>query len=261
MGTLKYVGRRPDSSDYSVYNKGQLEADYQTVQVDNPYVTSAIQDSLPALASLAYVNNQDSLLASSAAVLAADNNYVPASELTGVSGGVVPLDVSGSIPLKYLPATLKTSRPVTIVDSPTVYLNGTQSVGPTPGVKKFKAAQLIIPDPGFPYIPLPFAAVQGGAMLAPDKISRSQTSACYGQLTVLDASNVRYGWGLCTGREVYDVHQCLPFADGTVNPTTRSLVEGPLTLSLWLGLYAGTTYTFSSNFPPMFCVVCFPGVR
>ena len=263
MTALRYVGAPPDTSDYAVMNKGQVESAYEdTHQVDASYVTSSVQDVLPSLASLTYCTAQDSLLASSAAVLAADANYVLASEITGVSGGVVPLDLESSIPLNRIPDALRTSRPIAIASSPTVYLSAAVSVGPTAGTKLYKAASLTIADPGYPYIPLPFAMVTGGAKNSIEAVTRSQTTSSYGQLTILATNNVRYGWSICGGRKVMDMHQCLPFADSTVNPTTRSLVEGSLTLDLWLGLYGGTTYTFQNTASNLvFYAICFPGVK
>ena len=262
MTALKYIGRPPDSSDFAMMNKEQVEAAYEITQVDASFVNGAVQDVLPSLASLSYCTAQDSLLASRAAVNSADANYVLATEIGGVSGGVVPLDSSSSLPLSRIPASLKTSRPIAIAASPTIYLSTVRTVGPSTGTKLFKAATLSIADPGYPYIPLPFAAVQGGPVLSTDAVTRSQTTSCYGQLSVLDPNNVRYGWTICGGRKVMDFHQCLPFADSTVNPSTRSLVEGPLTLDLWLGLYSGTTYSFqNANSSLVFYAICFPGVK
>lgn len=245
-------------------NKGQVDSAYENSQVDASFVTGAVQDVLPSLASLTYCTAQDQLLASSAAVTAADSNYVLASEIGGVSGGVVPLDSSSSIPSNRIPGSLKTSRPIVIASSPTIYFGSgnLQTVGPSAGTKLYKAATLNIADPGYPYIPLPFAAVQGCAYYSTEAVTRSQTTSSYGQLSVLDSNNVRYGWTICGGRKVWDFHQCLPFADSTVNPTTRSLVEGPIALDLWLGLYSGTTYSFSNyENTLMFYAICFPGVK
>lgn len=258
-GPLRYVGRRPDSSGYAVMNKSHVDAAYEKSRVDEAYVTGAVQDVLPSLASLTYVTNQDALRATLTAVDAADDNYVPVSELAGVSAGVVPLNSSGSIATSRVPASIKTHRAPLIVPADTVNLVGTEVLVPPIGAKQYLAAELTITDPGYSYIPLPFAVVQGGAMESPDPVTRSMTTSCYGQLSVLDTNDVRYGWTVCSGRKVLDFHTLLPFADEKVNPSVRSLVDGDLTLKLYLGLYGGTTYTFTNVGFQFYCMV-YPGV-
>lgn len=258
-GPLKYVGRRPDNSGYAVMSKAQVDDAYEGSRVDNDYVTGAVQDVLPSLASLTYVTNQDAQRATKTAVTAADATYVPVSQLSGVSGGVVPLNSSSSVPLSRVPATIQTHRAPIVKYADTVHLVGTEVMVAPSGAKQYLAASVTIADPGYSYIPLPFAVVRGGALDSADPVTRSMTTACYGQLSVLDADNVKYGWTVCTGRKVYDFHTLLPFADDQVNPTSRPLVEGPLTLDLWLGLYGGTTYTFT-NTGFQFYVLIYPGV-
>jgi hypothetical protein len=259
VGPLKYVGRRPDSSAYAVMSKAHVDNAYEELRVDNAYVTGAVQDVLPSLASQTYVTNQDAQRATQTAVTAADAARVPLSQLSGVSGGVVPLNSSSSVPLSRVPATIKTHRGPFVRYADTVSLVGAQVMAAPTGPKQFLAASVTIPDPGYSYIPLPFAVVRGGALESSDLVTRSMTTSSYGQLSVLDAANVRYGWAVCGGRRVYDFHTLLPFADERVNPTTRSLIDGPLTLNLWLGLYGGTTYTFT-NTGFQFYVMVYPGV-
>ena len=259
MGALEYLGRRPDGSDYAVMNKGHVDDAYEATRVDSAYVTGAVQDVLPSLASLTYVSNQDALRATITAVQAADNNYVPISELAGVSGGVVPLNSSGSIPANRTPATIKTHRPPTIKYADTVNLVGTQNMTAPTGALQYLAATLTIADPGYSYIPLPFAVVQGGAVNSTDPVTRSTTTSCYGQLTALDPDGVRYGWTVCGGRKILNFHTMLPFANEQVNPTNQPPVDGPLTLNLYLGLYGGSTYTFTAAGFQFYCLI-YPGV-
>lgn len=259
MSTLQYRGRRPDNSNYALLNKSHVDALYEESRVDEAYVAGAVQDVLPSLASLTYVTNQDALRATRTAVQAADNNYVPTTELAGVSSGVVPLNNSGSIAAAHTPSTIHTHRPPTIKYADTINLVGTQNLTAPAGPKQFLAATLTITDPGYSYIPLPFATVQGGAVNSTDPVTRSTTTSCYGQLTVLDTSDVQYGWTVCSGRKVLDFHILMPFADDKINPLVRPPVDGDLTLKLYLGLYGGTTYTFTNTGFEFYCLI-FPGV-
>jgi hypothetical protein len=257
---LRYVGSRPDGgSDYAVMNKSQVDDAYQSKRIDDAYVSGAVQDVLPALAPLTYVTEQDAQRAAKTDVTAADATRVPLSNLSGVSGGVVPLNESASVPPGRVPANIKTHRAPFVQSASTVNLTGNQVMAAPIGPKQFLAASLTIADPGYSYIPLPFAVVRGGALEAVEAVTRSMTTASYGQLSVLDTANVRYGWAVCGGRKVYDFHTLLPFADERVNPTTHPIVDGPLTLNLWLGLYGGSTYTFTPT-GLQFYVLVYPGV-
>ena len=263
MTALRYFGRNSDSSNagtHIVMDKGGVDDVYGSAKVDAAYVNTALQFATTSLATVSYVTGQDNLRAKTADVLAADTAHVPLTDLAGVSGGVVPVSPNSiTVPDNRVPATIKVSRNPVIRSLDNLYLTSNQVLSAPIATKQFKAASVTIADPGYPYIPLPFAIVQGGAVGSSEPSTRSMTTTNYGQLSVLDPDDVRYGWAVCDSRKVLDFHTCIPYAVNGINPTSRPLVTGSLTLNLWLGLYGGTTYTFTPT-GLTFYVICYPGL-
>lgn len=253
MSGLLYVGRAPDS-DFSVVPKSYVDARYNTIKVDNAYITSAVNAQSSALVTQSYVDSQDALRATKANVDSADAAYVPTSNV-GVANGLVPLDNNSYVLSANLP-TLVTNRKPIYVPATSVTLSGSRDVITT-NAREYQAASLSIPDPGFPYIPLLFAQIQGGAVnTTPAGIGLG--TASYGQVSILDSGNVKYGWCLCTSSNYLNFHTAIPFADGTTNPTSRPPIQGASTFGLWLALWGGTNYTFTSTDLNFFALV-YPG--
>ncbi|AON96988.1 minor tail protein [Mycobacterium phage Tonenili] len=255
MSTLKYVGRAPDA-DFSVTHKKYVTNRYDAVRVDAAYINGKVAEVGASLVTPAYVAAQDAQRATKAAVDAADANYLPVTA-RGAAGGVVPIDEDGYVPSDMLP-TLQTERKAFFKNVDTVLLSGNRVVT-TVNAKEFQVAEMTIPDPGFPYIPLIFATIQGAAASAATTPLRHMGTNNYGQLSVLDDENTKYAWAVCGSRKTYDFYTALPFADPTVNPTSRPPVYGPLTLGLWIGLWSGTTFTFNST-GLQFYAICYPGI-
>lgn len=243
MSTLKFVGRPPDS-DFSVVHKKYTQARYDTVKVDSAYINSQIALIAPTLVSQSYVDTQDSQRSSKAAADAADAGYLLATQ-RGVTSGIAPIASDGYIPSANLP-TLQTERKPTYTVASTTFLTTTRNVTTT-NAKEYQAATMNIADPGYPYYPLCFALIRGGAINVTQNPSRSMGTPSYGQVSILAADNTKYSWCICNSRKVYDYHLAMPFADTTINPTTRPPVEGALTLNLWLGLWGGSIYTFDAT--------------
>lgn len=243
MSTLKYVGRAPDS-DYSAVHKKYVDQRYSTVKVDDAYIDSQVAAIGTTLVSQTYVDAQDAQRATKSAVDTADAGYLLASS-RGAASGVAPLSSDGYIPSANLP-TLQTDRKPFYTVASSTFLSGLRVVT-TVNPKEYQAATMTIPDPGFPYYPLCFALIRGGAINATQTPNRSTGTPHYGQVSILGSDNTKYGWCLTGSRKCYDFHLAMPFADDTIDPSTRPPVIGSLTLGLWLGLWGGSTYTFDST--------------
>jgi len=237
MSGLQYVGRAPDS-DFSVVHKKWVDDRYAQVKVDLAYVNSATTAALTSKVTTDYVDTQDNLRAKSADVDAADATYVPLSQ-KNQANGIATIGPDGYIPAAQLPA-LSTQRKVSYKFADTIYLTGTQSVQTT-SAKEYKAATLTIPDPGFPYVPLAFADIQGGSTSGAQG-TRTEGTGSFGQISILDPTDVKYGWGICTDMKTLAYYKAIPY--GPVGKLPAA-VNGPLTLDLWLALWAGQTYIFT----------------
>lgn len=254
---LKYLGREP-GSDFSVMTKKKVDDAYAAVSASDSFLHSAtaLAAATADLATPTYVDTQDGFRATKSAVDSADANYLLATT-RGAANGVAPLGSDGYIPSANLP-TLNSNRKPIFKNVDTVFLTAPRVVTTT-NAKEYEAARLTIADPGFPYIPVPFAVIRGGAVNATEPASQSVGTGNYGQISILDASNVKWGWCITTGQHPQSWHTALPFADNTINPTARPPVTGITTLSLYLGVWTGTTYTFDNVGLQFYCLV-YPGV-
>lgn len=236
--TLTYIGRTPDA-DLSVVRKDYADTRYATVKVDTAYVNNAVATEATGLVLPSYVDAGDATRAKKADVDAADANYVLQSD-RGATNGVASTDINNFIPSAQLP-TVQTSRLPVFKDVDTTSLTGNQQLTVV-GLKGFQAASLTIADPGFPYVPLAFAMVQGGSINGTQNANGLGTGN-YGQISILRSTDdVKFGWMVTSGQKQLDFHTVVPF--GTLN-TVPAPINGSLTLNLWLGLYGGTTYTFN----------------
>lgn len=251
---IPYVGRVPNS-DSSIMTKVNVDDRYGELAVSDDFLGDQLAAETPALVTQTYVDTQDALRATKVAVDALDAQYLP-DTARDAANGVAPLNSSGYVPATNLPFVY-TSRWPTFHNVDNTYMTS-QHTCTTTNVKEYEAARLTIPDPGFPYIPIPFALVLGGA-LAGTAASESVGTSIYGQITILDASNTKWGWCITSGQKQLVYHSCLPFADSTVNPTSRPPVTGSTTLSLYLSVWGGASYTFDP-LGLQFYAIAMPGV-
>lgn len=251
---LSYVGRAP-VSEFSVVPKSVADARYDALVVDDEFLEDAVATSAIDLVTPSYVDTQDSFRATKAAVDAADANYLLATT-RGAANGVASLDGDVYVPSAQLP-TLNTNRKVGFKNVDTVFLSGSRTVTTT-NAREYEAARLTIADPGFPYIPLPFCTIRGGSV-GGSASSPSMGTGNYGQVTILDASLNKWGWCITGGHKVPGWNMALPFADSTINPTSRPPITGSVTLSVWLACWTGTTYTFDSAGLQFYALI-YPGV-
>ncbi len=124
----------------------------------------------------------------------------------------------------------------------TLTLSGTHEViSTTP--KHFQAGSLSIVDPGWAYQVLVFVDLQGAATEAPQAATPWIGTGNYGKILVLGPADKVYAEGVSTGNDRNDFTQAVPYAALNAQPAT---LTGDLNLDLWLSLWSGTTYTFTS---------------
>jgi hypothetical protein len=253
MGTLKYRGRPPDT-DFTLLHKRYTDDHYDAVKVDNAFVNVTVATEAVPLATPAYVDGQDNLRDHIAAVDTADAGYLAATSL-GVVNGVASLGSDTYVPSSQLPA-LTTERRGFLVNASSVLLTSTQEITNT-GNKGFEAARLTINDPGYAYTALFFAYAQGGSVQGTQP-ARTLGTGSFGQISVLRDDNTKYAWCFCNSANVFDTFCAKPFADTTISPTVRPPLYGTTNFSMWLGLWSGSTYSFTPTGLRFFALV-FPG--
>jgi hypothetical protein len=241
MGTLEYIGRYPDT-DFTLVHKRYADAQYAAVKVDTGYVNSCVATEVVPLTSTGYVDAEDNLKDHVADVTATDANYIPLTQL-GVANGVAQLGSDVYVPAANLPPLTTERRPFIVNGSG--FFSGTHEVISL-NAKEFQAGSLTITDPGFPYIPVFTAVIQGGSVNG-NQPSRMLGTGSYGQVSILRSDGLKYGWCICTAQKTLDFFTVLPFADTTINPTVLPPLYGTTNWALWLGLWSGTTYSYTST--------------
>lgn len=253
---MKYTGRYPDA-DSSIAPKGFVDARYDGVKVDSTYVAGEIATQAANLVVPSYVDTQDALRAHKTDVDTADGGYLPLTQ-RGAASGVAPLDGSAVVPSANLPSGIQTERKPIFLPATTVPFTSTQ-VLTTVALKGYRAATLTIADPGFPYIPLFFAMVQGASVNGTQSDPMLGTGN-FGQIAVLrDSDDAKYSWCLTGSQKALDFSLCVPFADNSITPVTRPPLTGAQAFSLWFGLFSGSTYSFTTPGFNFFCML-YPGV-
>lgn len=248
MATLAYRGRSPDS-DFTIVNKKFADQQYAALKVDINFINSAVASEMTNRVIPSYVDTQDSLRARKTLVDSADAGYLPVTML-GSASGVARLGADVYIPNAQLP-TVITERIPFFKDADSIFLSDTREVTSL-NPKEYQAASLAIPDIGYPYTPLFFAVVRGGAVNGA-VVSRAMGNGNYGQISVIRSDNTRYGYTVTSGQRGYEFFTCLPTSD------IQTPLSGPATFGLYLGLQSGGTYTFTSE-GLQFYVICLPGV-
>lgn len=255
MTGVPFKGRNPDS-DHSVAPKKYVDDRYAAIKVDNAYVTGAVAAKATTLVTPGYVDSADASLARKTAVDAADLLYVPAAS-KGAANGVPSLDGNVFIPAGQL-GTVQTARKPAPGGTPTIFLTGDRELL-TIAPKEYKVATLTIADPGFPYIPIAFAVIRGGAVNG-IQAGTDKGTGNYAQFSILrDSDDQRYGWMVTTGQKQLDSHMVVPYGELVTTPLTIPPTNGAVTLNLWAGLYGGTTYTINAT-DLSFYAVAYPAV-
>jgi hypothetical protein len=252
MAGLDYVGRTPaiGTDNISVASKKFVDDTYAAIAVNSTYVASAIPAVTNALTNQTYVDGGntgtggDAGRAHKTDVDAADATYIPVTSL-GATNGVASIGTDGYIPSAQLP-TLNTVRKPIFKNVDTVFLTTSQTVTATAiNGKGFRAGALAVADPGFPYQLLAFAVIQGGSVSGTQPNPQTGTSN-YGLVSILrDADDMCFGKTVTAGQQALDFFTVHPYGGQNDTPTTYPALTGVTSLSLWIALYGGTTYTFT----------------
>lgn len=247
MQPLKNVGRAPNS-DASMVTAGWVDERHAGVAVTPQYITDrvAAHAATVNLVDKAYVDAGDATRAKKAAVDAADANYVP---LSARGSTVASLDAGAYIPPAQLPMLL-TERPSGFVEASRIFFTTSQLVASTT-TKTYQAAVCEIADPGYPYQVLPMATICG---VCPEPIDglRRVGGSSRGKMTVLASDDTLFGGGVAANIRSRTFYSVIPTALQAATPT---VVEGPLTLHLWLALHSGTVYRFEPTGFRFFCLL------
>ncbi len=255
MAGLRHVGRPPDS-DASLMTVKDINEYNVSVAVTELFVTDnlATEIATAVLKDTTYVDAQDALRAQKTDVDAADLNYFATTTLNAASG-VAGLDSEGNVISGQIPAGLVTDRvakaySATAPDTEVFLTTGeTQQVNNS-SIRNFKIASLVIPDPGYPWVPLPFAMVMGKTVgTSPgDRWTEGDAS---GKLLVMQPEgdgDAIYGYGLCTG--VYNqnrMYAVVPYAAQDFDAGAEDPLEGGITLDLYGSCYEGSGYVFTGT--------------
>lgn len=262
MVALSYQGR-PPSSDDSVVTKAWVDTEGAAIAVTTANVNAAIL----ALVTETPLDTQadvdakraPTLIATQAAVNTDQANYVNSSTI-GQPSGVASLDTSGDLLSGQVPAGVPTDNIMqcyNVTTSGTIVLatNTTHTVVSQTNTE-YTAATITIPDPGFPYVPMPFVYILGMSGGGPMP-SRDMGTGIYGQICVMPPppSTTIYALGLCTDSTYLDYYTALPAGAASVTPLVQPAVVGALTLNLNLSCAAGSSYTFNGTNLSFFVLV------
>jgi hypothetical protein len=116
----------------------------------------------------------------------------------------------------------------------------------TETIGEYTIGQVTIADPGYPWIPWPFAYVQGFAG-GVGSGSRLQGNGNSGLLVVtpLNAQLPIYAAGVMTDDPLPNYYQAIPYGATTdsMTPLLQPAINGPLTLQLSACCWTGNAYT------------------
>lgn len=242
---LRYVGRYPDTEG-SVAPRSYAQAANDKTKVTTDFITKTVDGLVFSLATTAYVDQQDNTKALKTAVTAADEAYFPA---TGHNLAV--LDNEGFVAASQIPTgSIVTNR----VSGCYVGSAGGGTVSGS-GFRALLLGTVSVPDPGFPYVVLPFAWVSGSAAGTGSRWAGAGTSA---KLVVMPtSSDAVCGWGVCAASQRPSSYPLTP-------AVSMGVASQKFTGAITLGLYgsvmtegAGLSYTFGGG---SFYVITLPAV-
>lgn len=258
---MRYVGRSADA-DAGIVTKKWAEDAHAARTADADYVTSTLARAIldATVQPLSYASTRDLLRATTSVVAAADALYANTSLRNHPTSGVAGLNSSGVLNPAYLPGDVTTDRVVlSYAATPeNIFMTGDVVTSST-AYRDKRLATIDIPDPGYPWIPLPFATVTGrsGDSL-PTEGYWGGNGVC-GLLTAAPGTgDIIYGRGVCTDSLTSAPRHLIPGCDAGATPLTVPAVEGGMTLNLYGACFQGTGYVFSSSSEFQFLVHVFP---
>ena len=230
---LRYVGRYPDTEG-AISPRSYADAANERTKVTGDFINQAVDAQVHSLATTAYVDQQDALRAFKTNVTGADNDYIP-----NTGHGLSTLNWVN----KVEEAQINTGAVVT--NRQAVFLSATGG-GSQVTSSLHKAQQLVgivVNDPGWPYVIVPFGWVEGSD---PNGTSPSRWSGTgnAGKVIVMAETADRYfGMGLCASSTRSSRYPVMPAPIGNQRLTGNTLV----------GMYGsmltervGASYTFGS---------------
>lgn len=258
------VGRTPDSDSVEVpksYADAALAAGLPSVASVRSNITTQINTKH--LVTKAYVDQSNAQVAQKAAVDAADALYVPTSALSapngvagvGSDGNLIPGQVPAGVPTEFL------AKSYDVHSDGLVYFNQPQTVL-TNNLRELRIASITIPDPGYPWRPIPRAFVLGGDPGATQPNTRTGGTGTYGMLTVMPphaVSDQVYGTGICTDSWYWNFYEVMIYAAAGQTPTSVPPVVGGLELDLYGCCWSGTGYQFSPE-GLLYWILCAPAL-
>jgi hypothetical protein len=252
MAGVRYEGKAPDGDD-GLVNRGWITDTALPAQaVTNEFINGEINRVVTTnnLQGKTYVDTQDGLVAKIADVNAADNLFLNASARgTTVASldGTTSQGVGGMLITSQVDAATLVTDCIARSHVGVTAANFTASVTSNETTTRNKLlATVTIPDPGFPYHPLPFGFVAGQAGGTPG-LYPWNGNGILGQLTVCPAAgsgDTIYGLGACGDTPSAALYPILPYAASNTTPTTRPATNGSLTLNLYGCCLQGNGYTF-----------------
>lgn len=263
MVNMRYVGR-PADAGAGIVSKRWAEEAHAARMSDADFVVDTVsQAALDAvLQPLTYASARDLLRATTAAVEAADTLYADVALRNHPTSGVAGLDSSGYLAASQIPDDVTTDRVVQsyTVTSEDTYLTD-MVVSTSTSFRDKRLASITVPDPGYPWIPMPYAAVTGQSSDAQPPEGYWGGNGVCGLLSVApDTGETVYGRGVCTDSLAAATRYLIPSADAGATPLTTPPVEGELTLNLYGSCFQGSGYIFSASSEFSYVIYAFPAV-
>lgn len=260
---MRYVGRSADA-DAGIVTKKWAEDAHAARMSDAEYVVDTLDQAIldASLQPLSYAASQDLRRATTAAVTAADALRADASLRNHPTSGVAGLNASGYLDPAHVPAGVITDRVVLshAVTPANTFLTG-EVVSSSTAFRDKRLATINVPDPGYPWIPMPFATVTGQSGSSLPTEGYWEGNGVCGLLTVAPGTgDIIYGRGVCTDSLTPAPRYLIPATDAGSTPLSVPAVEGGLTLNLYGACFQGTGYIFSSSSEFQFLVYVFPAM-
>jgi hypothetical protein len=260
---LRYVGRAPDTSS-TLVTAGYALKDVANDLVSSSWVAQQVSIAAANLVTAAWIGGQlnppsgvGAYLTQSGVTAALASGYVPRSALDADSG-IAQLNSSLQVPTAQLP-TLTTNSVATCYNANnpahgTIHLtSGLTLTCLTSTIGEQLLATVNIEDPGYPYIALPFAYVQGFTSVASTGVRTVGGGDNFGLLTVtlLGQQSPIYGMGICNNDSFVNYYLVTPSAASPVQgttPTSQPPLVGFQTLMLTgCNLQGGGNYSFTGG--------------